>query len=179
MNIFTTILIEFLFVTSSILFLFRFRSKLGLAPLYILLGAIQYLQVSSGTNFSFQVFGEYTIYSRSVIIFSALLFAVLLIYIKESATSAQTLILGIIVSNILLTILAGVTYSQENVLDLINADSTKTSFFTDYKYFIVGTIILFFDFFLLIILYQFLITKIKKLHFFLILFIYLWLYKFD
>jgi PAS domain S-box-containing protein len=171
MNIFTTILIEFLFVTSSILFLFRFRSKLGLAPLYILLGAIQYLQVSSGTNFSFQVFGEYTIYSRSVIIFSALLFAVLLIYIKESATSAQTLILGIIVSNILLTILAGVTYSQENVLDLINADSTKTSFFTDYKYFIVGTIILFFDFFLLIILYQFLITKIKKLHFFLILFI--------
>ena len=171
MNIYTTILIEFLFLSASILLLFRFRSKLGLAPLYILLGAIQYLQAFSNTFISFEILGEYTIYPSPIIIFSGVLFAVLLIYIKEGVASARTLIVGIIISNFLLSAFSGIAYLQGSFLELINENSTKPIFSIDYKYFITGTLILLLDFILLVILYQFLITKIKKLYFFLILFL--------
>jgi len=171
MNIYTTILIEFLFLSASILLLFRFRSKLGLAPLYILLGAIQYLQAFSNTFISFEILGEYTIYPSPIIIFSGVLFAVLLIYIKEGVASARTLIVGILISNFLLSVFSGIAYLQGSFLELINENSTIHIFTIDYKYFITGTLILLLDFILLVILYQFLITKIKKLYFFLILFL--------
>jgi PAS domain S-box-containing protein len=139
--------------------------------MYILLGALQYLQVFSSSYISFEVLGKYTIYPVSVLIFSAVLFAVLLIYIKVGVASARALILGIIISNFLLTTLTGITYFQENILGLIDENLARPVFIVDYKYFIVGTIILFFDFILLVILYQFFITKLSKLHYFLILFI--------
>ncbi|HLV39343.1 PAS domain S-box protein [Xanthomarina sp.] len=171
MNIYATLLVELLFFSLSILFLFRFRSKLGLAPLYILLGAMQYLQSFSGTIISFEILDKYTIHIGSVIIFSAVLFAILLIYIKEGVNRARTLIIGIIISNFLLSALFGITYLQESALGLIDNYPTKPALILDFRYFITGTVILFFDFILLVILYQFLISKISKLYFFLILFI--------
>ena len=67
MNIYAAVLIEFLLISSSILIMFKYRAKLGLAPLYILLGSIQYLQALSGTMVSFNLFGEFPFYPGSVI----------------------------------------------------------------------------------------------------------------
>jgi PAS domain S-box-containing protein len=142
------------------------------------LGAIQYLQVFSSSYISFEFLETYTIYPVSVIIFSSVLFAVLLIYIKEGVASARTLILGIIISNFLLTALAGITFVQESVLGMIADDLPKSGFNTGYKYFIIGTIILLFDFVLLVIIYQYLITKIKKAFYFIVLFVSLLLILF-
>jgi PAS domain S-box-containing protein len=139
--------------------------------MYILLGAMQYLQVFASANISFEFLGKYTIYPVSIIIFSAVLFAVLLIYIKVGVGSARTLILGIIISNFLLTVIAGITYFQENILGMISENATRSIFIIDYKYFMIGTIILLVDFILLVILYQFLISKARKIYHFLILFI--------
>ncbi|GEM_PF-2679725 len=171
MNIFTTILAEFLLITSSILFLFTFRKRLGLAPLYILLGSVQYLQALSGTRISFKIFGEFTLYPGSVILFSAVLFAVLLIYIKEGVASARTLIIGIIIANFILSALFGISYVQELTTQNSNEIASSSVFLINYKYFIAGTIILLVDFILLVTLYQFLITKIGKQYFFWVLFI--------
>ena len=171
MTIYTTILIEFILISSSILLMFKYRTKLGLAPLYILLGSVQYLQALSGTMVSFNIFDEYPIYPSSVIVFSAVLFAILLIYIKEGVASARTLIIGIIISNVILSALFGITYVQENATQIISLEDPSSIFQINYKYFITGTLILFIDFFLLVIIYQFLISKLNKLYFFLILFI--------
>jgi PAS domain S-box-containing protein len=171
MNLYTTVLLEFLLIISSILFLFKFRKRLGLAPLYILLGSVQYLQTLSGTMVSFKIFGELTIYPGSIIVFSAVLFAVLLIYIKEGVTSARTLIIGIIISNFILSGLFGITYVQELATQNSNDVPSSSVFLIDYKYFITGTLILLVDFILLVIIYQSLIIKISKLYFFLVLFI--------
>jgi PAS domain S-box-containing protein len=171
MNIYTTIVLEFLLISSSILLLFKYRTKFGLAPLYILLGSVQYLQALSGSMISFNIFDEYPIYPGSVIIFSAVLFAILLIYIKEGVASARTLIIAIIISNVILSALFGITYVQENATQIISLEDPSSIFQINYNYFITGTIILFLDFFLLIIIYQFLISKLNKLYFFLILFI--------
>lgn len=169
MHIYLAILAEFILISSSILLLFRFRSKIGLAPLFILLGAVQYLQAFSSSVVRFEILEKYPIYPSSIIIFSAVLFAILLIYIKEGVLKARTLIIGIVISNFLLSALTEITNVQESVLGLVNENSTNPVFSIDYEYFIIGTIILFIDFVLLVILYQFLITKINKRYFFLIL----------
>ena len=171
MDVYIILLCELLFFSSCILLLFRYRSKIGLAPLYILLGATQYMQAFSGTVFKVEIFGEYSIYPGSIIIFSGGLFAILLIYIKEGVGSARTLIVGIIISNFLLSALSGITYLQESTLQRINSNSSKAILSIDYNYFITGTVILFLDFILLVIIYQFLVIKIKKKYYFLILFI--------
>ncbi len=171
MDVYIILLCELLFFSSCILLLFRYRSKIGLAPLYILLGATQYIQAFSGTVFKVEIFGEYSIYPGSIIIFSGGLFAILLIYIKEGVGSARTLIVGIIISNFLLSALSGITYLQESTLQPINGNSSKAILSIDYNYFITGTVILFLDFILLVIIYQFLVIKIKKKYYFLILFI--------
>ena len=171
MDIYTSIAVEFLLVSSTILLLFKFRTKLGLAPLYILLGAVQYVQAISGTLISYKIFGEITIYPGSVILFSALLFAVLLIYIKEGVASARVLIIGIIISNFFLSALFGLTYVQEFAGQNIKNIDSSSVFLINYKFFITGTIILLLDFILLVTIYQFLISKVKRLNFFIILFI--------
>lgn len=171
MNIYINILFEFLLISTSILLLFKLRNKLGLAPLYIFLGSVQYLQALSGTIISFKLFDDVTIYPVSVVLFSSLLFAVLLIYIKEGVASARTLIIGIIISNFLLAALFGITYEQEYATQNINEIESSSVFLINYKYFILGTIILLLDFIFLVIIYQFLISRINKSYFFLVLFI--------
>tara|TARA_R110002074_G_scaffold327927_1_gene498338 strand:- start:30 stop:2093 length:2064 start_codon:yes stop_codon:yes gene_type:complete len=168
MNIYFTILLEFLLISSSILILFRLRGKIGLAPLYILLGAVQYIQAFTGTMIKFKAPGDITIYPGSVIIFCAVLFAVLLIYIKEGVSSARALIIGIIISNFLLSVMFEITYQQELALGSLHDVETSSVFLINYKYFIIGTIILLLDFILLVIIYQFLVLKISKLNFFFI-----------
>ncbi|WP_418604670.1 PAS domain S-box protein [Hwangdonia sp.] len=176
MNIYTIIITEFLLLSSSILLLFRLRARLGLAPLYILLGAVQYLQANLGSSLSFIFFDDYVIYPGSIILFSGVLFAVLLIYIKEGVASARTLIIGIVLSNIIMSLMFEITYLQQIIDSQINNTTLNPDsvFNINLKYFIIGTAILFMDFLLLVVLYQYLILKLKKLPFFLIIFISLW-----
>ncbi|MFT5941605.1 MAG: PAS domain-containing protein [Sediminicola sp.] len=176
MYVLASILIEFLLIATFILVLFNLRDKIGLAPVYILIGSLQYFQVNLENLVSFKFLGEYPVYPGSIVLFSAVLFSVLLIYIKEGVLSARTLILGILISNLFLSGLFEITSTQDYfVRKFYGADVSGNSVFSiDYKFFSVGSIILFIDFFLLVIVYQFLITKIKKPFFFLTLFLSLW-----
>ena len=177
MFLIAAILIELFLVSSCILILFNLRDKLGMAPLYILLGCLQYFQVNLENTVSFNFLGEYPIYPGSVILFSALLFAVLLIYIYEGVISARTLILGILISNFFLTGLFEITATQDYFIRLQDDTidlSDATLFTIDYKFFIIGTVILLLDFVLLVSLYQFLVSRIKRTLFILTIFLSLW-----
>ncbi|MCF7559919.1 PAS domain S-box protein [Sabulilitoribacter multivorans] len=176
MEIYATIIIEFILVISSILILFKLRSRIGLAPLYIVLGALQFLQANLGTSFSFRFFDDYVIYPGSIILFSGLLFAVLLIYIKEGVASARALIIGVVISNVILSFAFEITHIQQVIGSKLNNITTPLYSIYDinFKYLFSGTAILFIDFLLIAILYQYLITKFKKLPYFIILFISLW-----
>ena len=176
MNIYITIITEFLLLSSCILLLFKLRARFGLAPHYILLGAVQFLQANLDSSLSFEFFDDYIIYPGSVILFSGVLFAVLLIYIKEGVASARTLIIGIIFSNVIMSMMFEITYFQQVIDSQINNTTLNTNsiFNINFKYLFSGTLILSIDFLLLVILYQYLFLKFKKLHFFLVLFISLW-----
>ncbi|WP_062054027.1 ATP-binding protein [Sediminicola sp. YIK13] len=177
MFLIAAILIEVFLVAACILILFNLRDKLGLAPLYILLGCFQYFQVNLENAVSFKFMGEYPIFPGSVILFSALLFAVLLIYIYEGVISARTLILGILISNFFLTGLFEITATQDYFIALQDdtIDVSDASLFSiDYKFFIIGTVILLIDFILLASTYQFLVSRIKRPLFFFTVFLSLW-----
>ena len=171
MEIYATIIIEFILVVSSILILFKLRPKIGLAPLYILLGALQYLQANLGTSFKFEIFDDYVVYPGSIILFSGLLFAVLLIYIKEGVASARALIIGVVLSNVIMSLVFEITYVQHGIISKMSNVAGPIGSFYDinFKYLFSGTVILLVDFLLIVILYQFLISKFKKLPYFLVL----------
>lgn len=170
MSIYLTILLEFLLLSSSILILFEFRHKIGLAPLYLILGAIQYLQAFSGKIISFNLLGDVATYPNSKVLFCSVLFALLLVYIKEGVSSTRTLILGIIISNFFLSILFSVSYTQE--LYSTGFDKVESSvFFMNQRFVISGTLVLLLDFLLIITAYQTLVSKFSKLNYFVILFL--------
>ena len=162
MNSILIILAEFLFVSFVILGLFSLRNKFGLAPLYIFVGAIQYFQTILATFFFIPIFDKFYISPGSIILFSSSLFALLLVYIKEGVHSTRSLIAGIIVANISLTILSVITKSQEYIFENRSSASFNSELFHfDLRLFTVGTVTLIFDFFLVVIVYKFLHTKAK------------------
>ena len=172
MNIAIAILIEFLIIILAILVLFNYRKSIGLAPLYILLGSIQYFQVNVGKLISLEILDKYPIYPGSIVLISAILFAILLIYIKEGVPSARALILGIIISNFFLIGLFEITNAQNLSLGkLAGLSPNDTAVFNvNYKSFVIGTVVFLADFFLLVIIYQFLILKFKNTYLYLVLF---------
>lgn len=171
MNIYETLILELILIVSSILLFYKFRKKLGLAPLFIFLGSLQYLQTLSGTLVRVEVFNSISIYPGSAIVFCAGLFSVLLIYIKEGVATARNLIIGIIISNVLLTAFFAITYQQELASGLTQDNNPSSVFLINNKAFIYGTIILFLDFLLMVVIYQFLISKVKKIPLFFVIFI--------
>lgn len=171
-------LILLLIVSTCILLLFNLRNRLGLAPLYILLGGIQYFQINLEYIEPYKILGEFPVFPQSIVLFSAMLFAVLLLYIKEGVVSARTLIIAILISSLFIIGLFEISALQDYFIR--NANKTEDINFTlfpnlNFKIFFIGTFLLFFDFILLTSIYQFLISKIHKEHYFLILFLSLWL----
>ena len=174
MYVFLASLILLLIVSTCILVLFNLRNRIGLAPLYILLGGIQYFQINLEYIEPYNIFGKFPVFPQSIVLFSSTLFAVLLIYIKEGVVSARTLIIGIIISGFFITGLFEITALQDYFIR--HANSTVDINFNLYpnlkpKLFFIGTVLLFFDFILLTSTYQFLISKLHKKHYFLILFL--------
>lgn len=168
MNMILVIGVELLFVAFIIILLYQLKSKLSLAPLYIFIGSNQYFQAILATSFYVKIFGDYAISTGSLILFCSSLFAILLIYIKEGISQTRTLIFGIIFSNITLTILAAMTSLQiETLKDIMLSIGVAGELFQiNYRLFLVGTTTLVLDSFLIVIVYEFLVTKTRILKLF-------------
>ncbi len=160
--------VELFFIAFVILILYQLKSKLSLAPLYIFIGSNQYFQTILATSFYVRIFGDYAVSTGSIILFCSSLFAILLIYIKEGIPQTRTLIWGIAFSNITLMILAAITSWQiaemKDVMQPIGM--LRELFQINYRTILVGTSILILDSFLIVIVYEFFVTKTKILRLF-------------
>ncbi|MCW5958601.1 MAG: PAS domain S-box protein [Pyrinomonadaceae bacterium] len=163
MILYTILLTEILLVAFLIIGLYRLKSKISLVPLFIFIGSNQYTQHVLSTTLYFKIFNQYSVSTGSVILFTSSLFAILLIFIKEGVPQTRTLIIGIVLSNITLTILGAITALQIDAMrEVTQAVGVPLDFFRiNYRLFLVGTITLVLDSFLLVILYQFFVTKAK------------------
>lgn len=91
-----------------VLSLFRARTVLGLTPLYIVLGGLQYLEAT--LSLRVEVTQGFWVYPASTVLFTATLVSVLLIYVKEDAIEARKLVYGLVLANLaaaLLSLLIG------------------------------------------------------------------------
>src|SRR5262245_30010667 len=138
-----------------LLALFSAGGAVGLAPIYTTVGVFYYLAtLLAGTTFV-KVAPGLLMSPGSVALFPASLFAVLLVYIREDAKEARNMIYGLLAANVSASLL-GLLVSQHLHGPLsVNALALPAELFVQSpRLFIVGTLVLFADTILIILVYE-------------------------
>jgi diguanylate cyclase (GGDEF)-like protein len=149
------IVVEAAVMAGLILGLFRARSVLGLSPLYIVMGGFQYLEAT--LSLRVKVSDAFFIYPGSSVMFTANLFAVLLVYLKEDAVEARKLVYGLVLANaglMLVSLLVSAHFVLPGGVDESSAIGAA-EFIRNAKIVMVGATLLFFDVLGIIIVYEF------------------------
>ena len=158
------LVVETLFVAGVILLLFRLRSRLGLLPLAAFVGSNQYLQTILAATHYIRFSDDVLVSPGSAVLFPAALFAVLLIYHQDGVPHARSLIFGILLSNLTLTLLSYLTSLQIRTGDVANLlDVPEAIFQVDPRMFLAGTAILFLDCLAVVVVYELLFTHWRRL----------------
>lgn len=149
------LLAEATVVAALLLSLFHRRGDWGLTPLFVAMGVFQHMQVVLATSVYVEVAPGVVLSPGSVVLFTATLFAVLLVYIHEDALEARKLIYGLIMANISLAALSFAAGLHVRSPATINEFNLPPEFFaSDLRVMIVGTLCLFFDTILVIVVYE-------------------------
>jgi diguanylate cyclase (GGDEF)-like protein len=134
-----------------------------LSLLYIALGVFQFLQTQLALSIYVEVFPGILISPGSAVLFTANLFAVLLVYIREDAVEARKLCYGILAANLmtsLLSYLFSLTMQSEITLNLFNLPIELYQANT--RVMVVGVLVLALDILLIIVSYETISILIKK-----------------
>jgi diguanylate cyclase (GGDEF)-like protein len=98
---------EGVLVGAIFLLLFRLRRVIGLAPLYLVLGALQYLQIVFAAFVRFEIAPGMVVSPASAVLFPVTTFVVLLTYVERDADETRKLAYGIVISNLALYAVSG------------------------------------------------------------------------
>ncbi len=143
--------------------LFRMRSRLGLSPLYVTLGVFQPIQVLLASSIYVEIRPDLMISPGSTVMFTASLFAVLVVYIFEDAIEARKVIYGIMAANLTMTLLMLVFGAQLNLPGTLNFLGLPQEIFNQGgRVMFVGTIALFADVLLIIFVFEVISRFISK-----------------
>ena len=138
-----------------VLGLFRLRTRFGLSPLFVTLGVFQPIQVILASSIYVEVLPGLAVSPGSIIMFTASLFAVLLVYIREDTIEARKVIYGIMIANLTMTLLLLIFGAQLNLPDTLNFLGLPPGIFNQgARVMSTGTIVLFADVLLVIIVYE-------------------------
>ena len=142
-------------VAFVILLLFRLRKRLGIGVLFACLGLFQFIQVFLSSTVYSVIFEDFLVSPGSTVLFTATLFALLIIYIKEDASEARKIIYALVIVNIVMAILfQSFSWNFEDTT-MYNPLNLSSDFFsTNAWIFLVGTLTLFLDSLLIIVLYE-------------------------
>lgn len=149
---------------ATLLALFRARHVIGLAPTYTTVGVYYYLAtLLAGTTFV-QVTPSLLMSPGSVALFPACLMIVLLVYIREDAMEARTMIYGLLAANVTASLLGlVVSHHLRGPLAVNPLGLPPELFMQSPRLFIVGTLALFIDTVLIIIVYEALARVVRPL----------------
>ncbi|NER17667.1 hypothetical protein [Spongiivirga citrea] len=132
--------------------IFKLRTKLGIGILFAGIGAFQFLQTYLTNTIQIQIDSFLTI-SPGTILFNASLFAVLILFVKEGAARARSLLYALLITNLFLCAIQyfiGLSFPESPMANLFNTDSIAIGI----KTFSLGTILLFLDGLLVFFLYN-------------------------
>ncbi|MBT8081583.1 MAG: diguanylate cyclase [Gammaproteobacteria bacterium] len=153
-------------VCGLLLAFFSLRHRFGYAPLYVTLGGFQHLQTLLAKTLYIEVFPGIVVSPGSVVLFTATLFAVLLVYIREDTAQTRSLIVGIVAANLTLSLVVWMTTFHLGS-DLL----VQTGFASEHllqwslQAFVVGTVTLIVDAFLIVVLYEYFYRLFPRLLF--------------
>ncbi len=138
-----------------LLALFAARRHLGLAALYTTVGVLYYLATLLAATTFVQVAPGILLSPGSVALFPATLFTVLLVYIREDAEEARSMIYGLLAANVVASAL-GLLASQHLSGPLaVNPLGLPAELFVQSpRLFLVGLLALFADTILIILVYE-------------------------
>ncbi len=137
-----------------ILGLYELRGRFGLAPLFVFVGAIQYLQQTWSEGIYLDLWGRYPVSPGSVVLFTSSLFAILLIYLREDVPQARSLIWGVVTTNVLLVLLTVAVRWQLELTGSAGILSRRPLPVVQGVSFLAGTLALVLDTLLVIVLYE-------------------------
>jgi diguanylate cyclase (GGDEF)-like protein len=147
--------VEAAVMAALVLGLFRSRTLLGLSPLYIVIGGFQYLEASLGLRV--EVAPGWSIYPASIVMFTATLLAVLLVYIKEETREARKLVYGLVLANAGLSLISIIVGQHVQIPGSeVPAGLTTRGLQFNAWVALVGTVLLLFDTIGIILVYEFL-----------------------
>ena len=89
-----------------VLFLFWLRRFMGLTPLYLTIGAFQYLQVVLASSVQVEMAPGFLVNPGSAVLFPLTIFVVLLTYIERDAAETRKLAYGIVIANVALYVVS-------------------------------------------------------------------------
>lgn len=146
---------EALVVCGLLLAFFSLRERYGNAPLYITLGGFQHLQTLMAATLYIEVFPGVAVSPGSAILFTATLFAVLLVYIREDAAQTRSLIVGIVAANLTVSLFLWLaTFHMGSNLLIDTGYASEHLLNWSMQAFIIGTATLILDVILIIVLYE-------------------------
>ncbi|TNE91469.1 MAG: diguanylate cyclase [Deltaproteobacteria bacterium] len=91
---------------AMVLALVRIKPYAGLGPLFVTMGAWQFLQTLLANSFYVPLTGELSVSPGSTALFAGNLFAVLVVYVRVGPRRARELIAGLVAANLSLTVWA-------------------------------------------------------------------------
>lgn len=142
-------------VAILLLLFFRLRTILGLGLFYIAIGLFKFMHYFYTQAFSVELMPGLQLSIGSTVMYSGLLFSILLVYIRESAAEARKIIYALMIFNIFfagILYVTGLAYGQEGFINRYNLP--ETFFLFDIRSLITGTIVIFLDAIALIMLYE-------------------------
>jgi PAS domain S-box-containing protein len=151
-------------VAFTVLLLFRLRRRLGIGVLFACLGLFQFVQVILASTVYVSITNNFFVSPGSSVFFTVSLFALLIIYIKEDASETKNIIYALFIVNVIMAILLQTMGWNLNEVSTHNPFNLSTGLFDiSGKVLIIGTITLFLDSLLIIVLFEFISKRVPFL----------------
>lgn len=154
-----TILLSLIFLV-----VFRLRRTLGIGLVYAVLTMMGYIQVFLSSSVYHEILPGIIVSPGSIVMFTGMMYAVLMFYIREDAAETRKLIYAMFIANMVMTILLLIFDNHINSYHSLNPGNTSVSFFNKGSWvMLVNTFGLLLDVFLIIIIYEKVAQWIKPL----------------
>ena len=144
----------------------------GLGPLFILMGSLQFFLIILTSNVYNIYFDKFIFSPGAIVLFTSNLFCILLVFHTESIKKVRSMIYGLLFANVAVTLLSYISLQQIYIDNQSkNIEFIKNVFNYDVNIFLVGTLLLYLDSIILIILYEVMNYKFKTKYLFFKIFI--------
>lgn len=144
----------------------------GMGPLFILMGSLQFFVIILTSSVYNIYFEKYVFSPGSSVLFTSTLFCILLVFHTESIKKVRSLIYGLLLTNIAITLLCYISLEQIHLDNKsLNIEFLKNIFNYNTEIFLFATVLLYLDSILLVIIYELMNYIFKQKYLFLKIFI--------